>query len=80
MSDKDAGEIYILKYFTFGLGAMTYTATSISSNKKQVQHLSAATLQLRVHVLAQFYPWLKYFISFVSDSLTYITIPQNKGK
>ena len=55
MSDRDAGEIYILKYFTFGLGAMTYTATSISSNKKQVQHLSAATLQLCVHVLVQFF-------------------------
>ena len=80
MSDNDAGEIYILKYFTFCLGAMTYTATSLSSDKKQVQHLSAATLQLRVHVLAEFYPWFKYFISFVSDSLTYITIPQNKGK
>ena len=68
MSDKDVGEIYILKYFTFCLGAMTYTATSMSSK------------QLRVPVLVQFYPWFKYFISFVSNSLTYITIPQNKGK
>ena len=56
MSDTDTGKIYILKYFNFCLGAMNYGATSMSSNMRQVQHLSAATLQLHVHVLVQFYP------------------------
>ena len=83
MSDKDTGEIYIFKYFNFCLGAMTYMGynASTSSNMKQVRHLSAATLQLHVHVLVQFYPWFKfYFLCFRLINIHYGTPKQRKIK
>ena len=33
-----------------------------------------------VYVIVQFYPGLKFYSSFVLNSLSYITIPKNKRK
>ena len=33
-----------------------------------------------ISVVVQFYPWYKILFLFVLNSLSYITIPQNKGK